>query len=216
MLKQVLIFVTGSLTITQAGAQVRKDESLLYNNYDTAYIQLGNSNLEQNKIDSAVLNYTKALQINPQQVLAYLALGNIYRNEKNDYTLAIGNYLNAVKIDSTNKETFYNIAWCYNAKQEYDSAIAYSIKALDLDNNYRAAYSELGHAYHASKKYVEAIEQFKKYIAISANPLPLLYCGLCYIELKDKDNAMKIYEELKKTEPKMAETLKNNIDKAKL
>jgi tetratricopeptide (TPR) repeat protein len=216
MLKQILFIITGSLTIARANAQLPKDASLLYNNYDSAYVQMGDLSIKQNKFDSAILYYTKALQINPRQVLAYIGMGNIYKNVKDEYDKAISNYSAALKIDSTNKETYYNIAWCYNAKTDYDNAIIYALKALDIDNNYRAAYGELGHAYHLSKKYADAIEQFKKYIALSGNPLPMLYSGLCYIELKDKDGAMKMYEELKKTDSKMAESLKRNIDKANL
>ena len=67
-----------------------------------------------------------------------------------------------------------------------------AIKALEIDNDYRPAYSELGHAYNQSKKYSEAIEQFKKNMTISSVDLPVLYSGLCYIELGQKENAMKM------------------------
>lgn len=241
MLKRVLIILTGSLILVTANAQIPANAVAFYKKglafkekemlpealqsfkkavqlsrkYDSAYVQLGDIYSKMINTDTALLNYNKALAINPKQVLAYMGLGNLYRDAKHDFDLAISNYLNASKIDSSRKEIFYGIAWCYNAKKEYEKTIPFAIKALDLDNNYKAGYNELGHAYHALKKYHECIEQLKKNIAISPVDLPLYYSGLCYIELKDQSGAMSMYEELKKMGAKMAEGLKKKIDAVK-
>lgn len=241
MLRLALIIITGFLMISPANAQPPKNAvlayrngvtlrdkamypeaiqsfkkaALLYKKYDSAYLQMGEICLKQNKADTAVLYYNKALEINPQQVLAYIALGGIYRNIKAEFDKAISYYSSALKIDNRNKETLCNIAWCYNSQKQYDSAIMYAAKALDLDNDYKAGYGELGHAVHASKKYAEGLEQFRKNMSLSANPLPVLYSGLIYIELKDKENALKMYERLEKTDSTMAGRLKKQIENAK-
>jgi len=180
--------------------------------YDSAYLETGLIYVTINKADSAVSIFKKALAANPAFTNAYIALGNIYRDIKIDKDEAIVNYLNAFKLDSTNKVTLYSLAWCYNGKEYFREAIKYGVKALEIDNNYKPAYNELAHAYRRLSAYEECITQFKKNLAISVNEQPLLYSGYCYTELKQKENALQMYEELKKRNPKMAEALKKKID----
>ena len=56
------------------------------------------------------------------------------------------------------------------------------------------------------------MNQFKKNLAISVNELPMLYSGYSYIELNQKENALKMYEELNKLNPRMATALKKKLD----
>ncbi len=185
---------------------------LLDKKYDSAYLKLGLLYTKINKADSAIIIYKNALKVLPGFAGANIAMGNIYRDIKRKPDEAIANYLQALKTDSTNKETYYSLAWCNNAKGYYREAVKYAIKALDIDNNYKAAYNELGHAYHKLNANDEAILQFKKNLSISINELPLLYSGYCYIEMKQKDEALKMYEALKKINARMAEGLKRKID----
>lgn len=180
--------------------------------YDSAYLQLGTLYTQISMADTAILLYKKAVKTIPAFAKGYIALGNVYRDYKSNPDDAIINYLQALKIDSTDKFTLYSIAWCYNAKANNREAIKYAVRSLQIDNNYIPAYNELGHAFHQMKAYEEGAEQFKKHLAISVNEIPLLYCGYCYIELKQKDNALKMYEELNKLNPKRAEFLKKKID----
>jgi tetratricopeptide (TPR) repeat protein len=180
--------------------------------YDSAYLRTGAVYTKINKPDSAVIILKTAVKVIPGFSKGYTELGNIYRDIKNNPDEAIINYTKALKTDSTNKVIYYSLAWCNNTKKYYREAIKYGIKALEIDNNYKAAYNELGHAYHQLNANEECIAQFKKNLAVSVNDLPLLYTGFCYTELKQKDEALKIYEELKKINPKMAEGLKRKID----
>ncbi len=183
--------------------------------YDSAYVEIGQIDLRNNNPESALINFSKAIAINPEMTDAYIALGKFYRDVKPNYDSAILFYKAAIKIDSTNKESFYSLAWCYNAKTEYENAIPYGIKALEIDNSYRPAYSELGHAYRRAQKFADAIVQFKRNIAVSLVDLPMFYAGLCYTELKDKEGALEQYEALKKINERLASSLKKTIDNMK-
>jgi tetratricopeptide (TPR) repeat protein len=185
----------------------------LYKNYDSVYFQMANINAKFNSYDTAIKFYKQTLAINPKHVLALINLATIYKNHEQDVNSALGYYLRAIAIDSTDKETLAYVAWCYNNLQHYDRAIPYAVKALVIDNNYKAAYGELGYAYHMSGKYADGIEQFKKIIAVSRNELPMFYCGLCYVELKDKVGAVSMYDELTKISSKLADALKKKIEK---
>ncbi len=180
--------------------------------FDSAYAEMGNAYYKSNKIDSALICYRDAVTVNPAMVATQIAMGNIYRDVKNQYDDALNCYFNALKYDSKNKATYYSIAWCYNAKQQYDNAFTYAVKALEIDNDYKPAYNELAHSIRKGEKYTAGIEQLKKNMAISSLDLPRYYSGLCYIQLNDKDGALKMYDELLKLNPKLAETLRKKID----
>ncbi len=184
----------------------------LNNKYDSAYIVIGGIYASINKADSAIITLKNAVRAIPSFAGAYLFMGNIYRDYKKDLDGAIVSYLGAFKIDSTNKLTLYGLAWCYNAKEKYAEAIKYGVKALEVDNNYKPAYNEVAHGYRRLKLYNECIEQFKKNLAVSVNEQPLVYSAYCYLELNQKEGALKMYEELKKINPVTAENLKKKID----
>ncbi len=180
--------------------------------YDSAYVEIARAYTAMGRVDSAVLLLHKGINLVPAFAGAYVLLGNIYRDNIKNTDSAIINYLQALKIDSANKATYYSLAWCSNAKEYYREAIKYGIKALEIDNNYKPAYNELGHAYRQLKAYDECVEQFKKNLAISLNDLPMLYSGYSYMELHQKENAFRMYEELNKLNPKMAGALKKKLD----
>ena len=183
--------------------------------YDSAYLELAQLYLKISQTDSAVLTLNTGIKVDPAFTAGYSSLGDIYKDYKKDQDSAILNYFKTYKLDSTNKLTLYNLAWCNNTKKNYREAVTWGVKALEIDNNYKPAYNELGHAYRQLKAYEECIEQFKKNLAISVNELPLLYSGYCYIELNQKENALKMYEQLNPLNPKMAGALKKKLDEMK-
>ncbi len=180
--------------------------------FDSAYVEIGNIYSKSGSMDLAMTNYNKALAVNPKYADALFGIAKIYRDAIKNYDSAIYFFDAAAKIDSTNKEIFYGMAWTYNARKEHDLAISYAIKSLKIDNTYKPAYGELGHAYRATKKYAACIEQLKKNLAVSVVDVAYLYSGYCYTELNNKEGAMQQYEALKKINEKMAGALKKKID----
>ncbi len=184
----------------------------LKKNFDSAYYEIGNIYSGSGNANMAITNCKKALAINPRFANALITIGKTYRDIKLNYDSALYFYHAARKLDSTNKETYYSLAWIYNAKKEHEKAIPFGIKALEIDNTYKPAYGELGHAYRASQRFAECIEQLKKNLAISVVDVAYLYSGYAYTELKNKEGALEMYEGLKKINERMAGALKKKID----
>jgi tetratricopeptide (TPR) repeat protein len=180
--------------------------------FDSAWFEMGNIYSLGGHTDLAIGSYKKTLALNPKYTEALIAMGKTYRDVKQNLDSALIYYHAAARIDSTNKETFFALAWTYNARKEYDNAIHHAVKALEIDNQYRPAYNELGHAYRASKQFAECIEQLKKNLAVSVVDLAYLYSAFAYLELNNKEGALQQYEELKKVNEKMATALKKKID----
>ena len=196
---------------TEALAEFTKATEL-NNNFDSAYVELGNIYSKGGKMDLAMDNYNKALSINPKYADALFGMGKLYRDAIKQYDTAINYFNAAAEVDPKNKEVFYGLAWIYNARKEHDLAIPYAIKSLEIDNTYKPAYGELGHAYRATKKYADCIEQLKKNLAVSVVDVAYLYSGYCYIELNNKEGALQQYEALNKINERMAGALKKKID----
>ena len=180
--------------------------------FDSAYVEMGNIFSGGGNMDMGIYNYKKALEINPTYTAALIGIGKIYRDARQNLDSAIIFFSAAEQIDKTDKETYYALAWIYNAKKDYDRAIPYAVRSLEIDNTYKPAYGELGHAFRSTKKYTECIEQLKKNLAVSVVDVALLYSGYCYTELKNKEGAMQEYEALLKVNEKMAGALKKKID----
>jgi protein O-GlcNAc transferase len=180
--------------------------------YDSAHLALASLFLRISQNDSAIAVLKNAIKNKPGFTGAHEMLGLINRDYTRNSAEAIKHYLNAVKYDSSNKVNYYSLAWCSNDLKKYQDAVMYADKALNIDNNYKPAYNEMAHAYRNLKAYSEGIAHFKRRLEISVNEQPLYYSALCYLELKDKEGAQKMYEELLKLNPKSAEALKKKID----
>jgi tetratricopeptide (TPR) repeat protein len=183
--------------------------------FDSSHLMLASLYLRTSQTDSAVQVLNAAIKSKSNFTAAHIMLGMVYRDYIKNSNVAMMHYTNAAKLDSTNKETWYSLAWCCNDLKKYSDAIGYAIKALNVDNNYKAAYNEIGHAVNASKIYKQGIEIFRNRLNISVNEQPIYYSGLCYIELKDKEGATGIYNELVKLKSTRAEFLKKKIDAMK-
>ncbi|MBL0146124.1 MAG: tetratricopeptide repeat protein [Chitinophagaceae bacterium] len=181
-----------------------------------AYTQAGLILVRLNNKEDALTCLKTAIKLKKDNAIAYNGLGVLYKNVigKPDSSLFYFKKLVLLNAD-TSAEINYNIGWSFNALQLQDSAIVYLKKALAINNDYRPAYREIAYSYHKLKKYNEAIEQFNKNIAVSKIDLPYFYIGMCYLELNQKENALKTYEELKVINPKLAESLKKKIDEKK-
>ena len=180
--------------------------------FDSAHFEMGNIYALGGHTDLAIGSYKTVLALNPNYPAALIAMGKIYRDVKQNLDSALIYYHAAAKIDNSNKEVFYALAWIYNVRKEYDNAIFNAVRSLEIDNKYKPAYGELGHAYNASKRFADCIEQLKKNLAVSVVDVAYLYSGFAYTELKNKEGAMQQYEELKKINERMATSLKKKID----
>ena len=101
---------------------------------------------------------------------------------------------------------------CYNDMEKYNSAVPYLNKAIEIDSKYVSAITELGYSDYALENYDDALVQFKKALAIDKTELSFYYAGLCYVGKKQKNDALKMYDELKVMKSDYADKLKKKID----
>ena len=107
------------------------------------YIKRGNAYHEKGQYDQAILDYNKALEINPKDALAYYHRGISYE-KKGQYDQAISNYTKALEINPRDTGAYYNRGMAYGNKGQYDHAILDYTKALEFNPRFTEAYNNRG------------------------------------------------------------------------
>ena len=130
----------------------------IYYNQGTAYGAKGEH-------DRAILDYDKAIQIDPRFALAYYNRGVAYE-AKGKYDRAILDYDRAIQIDPR-----FALAYCsrgnvYLEKGEYDRAILDYDRAIQIDPRDTHAYNNRGSAYYKKGEHDRAILDYDRAIQI--------------------------------------------------
>ena len=169
------------------------------------YRSAGEDCQRNKKYKEAIQFYNAALEIDPNNVLVLLGVGDCYQALKN-YEEAVIEFSKAATCDS---DDLHMAALVYlklgNCLREVgldgDAEKAY-LQAIDINPDYYTAYFTLGAHYSAKGLYENAINIYKK--AISINPTKLegyRSLGNCYMSLTRYADAIEYYEEYLTNDP---------------
>ena len=124
---------------------------------------------KQNKGDSygAISDFTKAIEINPQDADAYNNRGWIKEKLK-VYNGAISDFTKAIEINPQDADAYYNRGKAKHKLEDYDGAISDFTKAIEINPQHADAYYNRGNAKHKLEDYDGAISDYTK--AIEINP----------------------------------------------
>jgi len=125
------------------------------------YYNRGITYYKKGQYDQAILDYTKALEINPRHAKAYCNRGVAY-GEKGIHDQAISDFNNALEIDPRYAEAYYNRGVAYREKGQYDQAISDYTKALEINPRHAGAYYDRGVAYYFKREYEKSWKNVKK------------------------------------------------------
>ena len=117
--------------------------------------------------DTALAEFTKALQADPKDTEVYNNRGSIY-TFKGRYDLALADFTKALELNPRYARAYYNRALAYYYQGNYDRAIADLTKAIELNPKDPEAYNNRGLAYDQKKNYDKAIDDFN--MALLLNP----------------------------------------------
>ena len=109
---------------------------------------------KKGEYDRAIVDYDKAIRLDPKYTRAYYSRGRAYRL-KGEYDRAIADYDKDIRLDPENaKVYYYSRGYAYSEKGEYDRAIVDYDKAIRLDpeNAKVYYYSSRGYAYSAQRR----------------------------------------------------------------
>jgi tetratricopeptide (TPR) repeat protein len=178
-----------------------------------AHIGLGWTLYQAGKIDDAIAEFQKALEIDSgaKRGEYNLALA-LAQNGKNDD--AITHFYKALDQKPHDPETHYDLANTYFQKGDMDLAIAHYEKAVEEKPDYVAAYSNLGNALFQKGKVYESIVAFRKALNIDPDFFNARYnLGIAYAQNLQYSDAIEQFQEALRINPN-DETAKKSLARA--
>jgi tetratricopeptide (TPR) repeat protein len=159
---------------------------------------------EREDYDTALLEFTEAIRLNPHYAEAHYERGRVYHKQEDD-DKAAASYTEAIRLNPRYAEAYNERGNAYRKKKDYDKAIADCTQAIRLNPQFAEAYNDRGAAYHSKKDndraiagYNEAIRLNPQYAEAYANR------GVFYNEQKDYDKAMADFNEAIRLDPQSA------------
>ena len=132
------------------------------------YFNSGYDKAQANDDSGAISDYTKAIELNPDNADAYNNRG-VSKNNLKDDSGAIDDYTKAIELNPNYAAAYNNRGVSKNDLKDYSGAINDYTKAIELEPNYIIAYNNRGVSKRYLKDYSGAIIDFTKAIELDPN-----------------------------------------------
>lgn len=174
-------------------------------NISATYFNLALDYINKGDMGNAKEMLSKAVEINPENSIAYVLLSSIYYKEEN-YKDTIDNLLKSNVLDVANSKYNYLVGACYFNIEDYENSIKY-LNAVKFEENNLMKYVRdvlLAKAYILNDQYKQAIKVFNRLLNVKdelkGNLIEFNYfLGLAYLKSGEKDKARieleKVYKE---------------------
>ena len=168
------------------------------------YFKRGSVLMELDKVDSAIEDLSKAIQLSPNAD-AYTNRGVAW-TRKNDLPKAIEDFTDAIKLAPEKPMNYQQRARCYSALQQYKEAIADLTEYLRLSPNDLAAHVQRGLSELFSGDFESAIKDFSFTIdRVPADPELFLFRGSAFNGIKEFEHAIADFSRTIELDPNSAE-----------
>jgi tetratricopeptide (TPR) repeat protein len=128
-------------------------------------LELAQEQVNKSELDKAQRTLDKALEIDPNNYLAFYWKGYCHMNN-NELDKAIDNFTQSIVINNQFPEAYNTRGLCYGYKEEVELALADFDRAIIIDENFVEAYVNRGSALIGKKNFDMAKADFKKAIEI--------------------------------------------------
>lgn len=142
------------------------------------HLARGNSYFLSREYDKAIMEYSLALQEQPNCPEAYYNRGVAYSG-KGDHRQAIEDFTFAIKYKPDYARAYNNRGSSYGELKDYDQAIADFNHALRLQPNFPEAYYNRGRVYYRKGEYHRALEDFNRALSLNPNFSRAYYTRAC-------------------------------------
>ena len=132
------------------------------------HMDSGRNKMHKGNFKEATEEFLKVLEVEPNNFLAHLLLGNSYR-EIGKYQLAFNHLKKAVELQPNNFHANWDVGHAYLNMNDFENSLTHFKKAAELEPNHFGASSMIGHVYLDTGKFKEAIDQFEKSLTIPSD-----------------------------------------------
>ena len=169
----------------------------------------GNFMMMLDQIDEALKDYSRAIELNPNNAAVYTNRGIAY-GEKGEPDLAIKDFNTSIQFNPDHAETYYCRGVAYDMKSDVDHAFKDYTKAIQLKPDYANAYTNRGNAYNNKGRLNSAIEDLNKAIRLAPHDAKAYTNrGKSYGKKGEYDRAIKNFKKAIQLDPDLAEAHNN-------
>ena len=156
---------------------------------DKEYFQKGLAYFKQSNYAEAILQYDKAIGLNPEYAEAFVDRGACKAN-LGQLDSSIADYAKAQQIGLSTSRLYSNFGFSYYKLKEPEKALPYFEKALEVDSSNSAAYRWRGEIKYDKNDNKGAVEDYTKAISYNSNASNYFARGLAYYYLKNYKKAI--------------------------
>jgi tetratricopeptide (TPR) repeat protein len=176
-----------------------------------AYYNLGRTYLELENNKSAILQYQKAVELDPTKSQWQYELGLLYYNQ-NDFKNSLKYFDLAAQNGYFKGNDFYEN---YGFAQLYSGDSENGIKTLNIVMEHKPNNKELlnniAHAFYDTKKYNEALDYFTKILNLDHKDATTLYmAGMTFQKLGQKEKGQKLCDQAIAMDPSLSRYRQKN------
>ena len=177
--------------------------------YNIPYLQLsaseyrerGNRAAQRGEYQLAIRDYSRAIELNPDDAAAHNNRGIAYRNIE-EYQAAIRDYSRAIELNPDYVNAYYNRGIAYRNIEEYQAAIRDYSRAIELNPDDAAAHNNRGIAYRNIEEYQAAIKDCTRAIELNPDYVNAYYNrGIAYRNIREYQAAIRDYDKVIELNP---------------
>jgi tetratricopeptide (TPR) repeat protein len=173
-------------------------------NPSEAYYFRGRAYERQLKYAEALTDYSRAIEINPQYVEAFIGVAKTYSNQGR-YAEAIAAYDQAIQLQPAYADAYFGRGITYSNMGIYDQAIANYDRAIQLQPDYFEVYINRGSVYVQKSDYDRAIADYDQAIRLKPeDAMAHIYRGRVYAQKGDYNRAIANYDQAIQLKPDYA------------
>ncbi|MGE5315582.1 MAG: tetratricopeptide repeat protein [Acidobacteriota bacterium] len=163
---------------------------------------LGDTYLEHDSLDKAILNFSRAKELDEKFVDAYIGLAEAY-SRQNVGAMAIANYQKALEVAPNDPTVHYRLGKSYYKNRQYTESAKEFQEAINLDPKNDVVIYELADLYWRAKQWDNAARFYEKYVALKPdNKLAYEhYAKSLYYSKKNYKDAVPVIEQAIKLNP---------------
>lgn len=154
------------------------------------FLREGSRLYRQKKFRQAVEAYTKAIELNPEDVAAYNNRGVAYGKLK-EYDRALADYNRTIALSPDDTNAYNNRGIVYYELKEYNKALADYNRAIEVTPDDTDAFSNRSAVYYELKEYDKSLADCNRAITLAPdNDYAYNNRGFTYYNLKEFDKAL--------------------------
>ncbi|BDM79938.1 tetratricopeptide repeat protein [Acaryochloris marina] len=165
----------------------------------------GRNFLNWQRLEGAVGDFSKAIEINSKNILAYAGRGPIYLETKR-YEQALSDFNTIIELNPQASPAYDLRSQTHRRLQRFEEAISDASKYIELNPKQPVAYTKRGILYALTNNAQHALKDFKQAVELDEKAIiPTINMGLIYYEQEERNLAIAQFKRAMELDDKLAE-----------